>query len=56
MQLQEIEEDENLKTEIDSGLVKIEKAVMDDIEMSNDRVAVFEALKHLLLQVTLYYL
>ena len=38
----EIEEDENLKTQIDSGLVQIEKAVMDDIEMSNDRVVVFE--------------
>ena len=46
--VQEIEEDENLRTQIDSGLVKIEKAVMDDIEMSNDRVAVFEALKHLI--------
>ena len=45
--VREIEEDENLRTQIDSGLVQIEKAVMDDIEMSNDRVAVFEALKHL---------
>jgi len=46
--VREIEEDENLRTQIDSGLVQIEKAVMDDIEMSNDRVAVFEALKHLI--------
>jgi|TARA_B100001093_G_scaffold328113_1_gene313073 hypothetical protein len=46
--VREIEEDENLKTQIDSGLVQIEKAVMDDIEMSNDRVVVFEALKHLI--------
>ena len=46
--VKEIEEDDNLKTEIDSGLVQIEKAVMDDIEMSNDRVVVFEALKHLI--------
>ena len=46
--VKEIEEDENLRTQIDSGLVQIEKAVMDDVEMSNDRVAVFEALKHLI--------
>ena len=46
--VRELEEDENLRTQIDSGLVQIEKAVMDDIEMSNDRVAVFEALKHLI--------
>ena len=36
------------RTQIASGLFQIEKAVMDDIEMSNDRVAVFEALKHLI--------
>jgi len=46
--VRELEEDENLRTSIDSGLVQIEKAVMDDIEMSNDRVVVFEALKHLI--------
>ena len=31
--LKEIEEDENLKTEIDKGLVEVEKAVMEDIEI-----------------------
>ena len=48
--VKELEQDENLRTQIDSGLVQIEKAVMDDIEMSNDRVAVFEALKHLIVR------
>ena len=46
--LKEIEEDENLKTEIDKGLVEVEKAVMEDIEISSDRVALFEAIKHLI--------
>ena len=43
---------------IEQGLAKIEKSVMDNIETQNDRVAVYEALKHLivsgnvLLQIT----
>jgi hypothetical protein len=43
-----MEGDENLKTEIDRGLVEVEKAVMEDIEISSDRVALFECLKHLI--------
>ena len=34
-------------TEIDKALRKVENALMRDIEVSNDRVAMFEALKHL---------
>jgi len=36
------------KRTIEEGLAKIEKAVMDNIEVQNDRVAVYEALKHLI--------
>tara|TARA_R100000697_G_scaffold20140_1_gene27430 strand:+ start:407 stop:1162 length:756 start_codon:yes stop_codon:yes gene_type:complete len=39
---------EGLETEIDKGLRTIENALMDEIEISNDRVAMFEALKHLI--------
>ena len=39
---------EGLETEIDKGLRTIETALMDEIEVSNDRVAMFEALKHLI--------
>ena len=38
---------EGLETEIDKGLRSIETALMNEIEISNDRVAMFEALKHL---------
>jgi len=34
-------------TEIDKALRKVENALMREIEVSNDRVAMFEALKHL---------
>ena len=37
-----------METEIDKGLRTIENALMDEIEVSNDRVAMFEALKHLI--------
>ncbi|MGD9729451.1 MAG: portal protein [Candidatus Melainabacteria bacterium] len=40
--------DPALKTELESGLSRIEQAVMTEIETSADRVAVFEVLKHLL--------
>jgi len=40
--------DEGLETEIDKGLRAIEQGLMDEIEISNDRVAMFEALKHLI--------
>jgi len=36
------------KATIEQGLQKIEKAVMDSIESNNDRVAFFEAIKHLI--------
>ena len=44
----QIEGDPNQKATIEQGLAKIEKAVMDSIESNNDRVAVYEALKHLI--------
>ena len=37
-----------LESEIDKGLRVYENALMDEIEVSNDRVAMFEALKHLI--------
>ena len=40
--------DSAMKTEMESGLSRIEQAVMTEIETSADRVAVFEVLKHLL--------
>ena len=40
---------EGLETEIDKGLRVIESALMNEIEISNDRVAMFEALKHLII-------
>lgn len=40
--------DPAMKTEMESGLSRIEQAVMTEIETSSDRVAVFEILKHLL--------
>ncbi len=44
----QIEGDPQQKATIEQGLQKIEKAVMDSIESNNDRVAVYEALKHLI--------
>jgi hypothetical protein len=44
----QIEGDPQQKQTIEQGLAKIEKAVMDSIEANNDRVAVYEALKHLI--------
>jgi len=38
---------EGLESEIDKGLRTVENALMNEIEVSNDRVAMFEALKHL---------
>ena len=46
--LKELEGDEALKTQIDSGLAEIERAVMTDIEIKADRVGIFEAIKHLI--------
>lgn len=47
-QIKELEGDQNLKTDIEKGLGEVEKAIMTDIEMSADRVAIFEALKRLI--------
>ena len=44
----QIQGDPQQKATIEQGLSKIEKAVMDSIEANNDRVAVYEALKHLI--------
>ena len=44
----QIEGDPKQKATIEQGLQKIEKAVMDSIEQNNDRVAFYEALKHLI--------
>jgi len=46
--IKDLEGDQNLKTEIESGLSQIEKAIMTDIEIKADRVAIFEALKQLI--------
>jgi len=46
--IKEIEGDENLKSSIEEGLSQIERAIMTDIDVMADRVAVFEALKHLI--------
>ena len=43
-----IQGDPQQKATIEQGLAKIEKAVMSSIEENNDRVAVYEALKHLI--------
>ena len=46
--IKEIEGDESLKTNIEEGLSQIERAIMTDIDVMSDRVAIFEALKHLI--------
>lgn len=46
--LKDIEQNETLRTQIEAGLAEVEKAIMNDIEVGNDRVSVFEALKHLI--------
>ena len=49
MALQELgPEAEEIKTEIDIALSRVERAVMRDIETNNIRVAMFEALKQLI--------
>ena len=47
--IKELEGEQQLKTEIESGLSQIERAIMTDIELNADRVAIFEALKHLII-------
>ena len=46
--IKEIEGDKSLKTNIEEGLSQIERAIMTDIDVMSDRVAIFEALKHLI--------
>ena len=44
----QIQGDPASKSKIEQGLSNIEKAVMDNMEVSNDRVAVYEALRLLI--------
>ena len=44
----QIQGDPKVKSTIEQGLSGIEKAIMDNMEVSNDRVAVYEALKNLI--------
>ena len=46
--LKDMNADPDIKTELEKALSQIEKAVMMDIETNADRVAIFEALKHLI--------
>jgi hypothetical protein len=46
--IKELSEDEGMKTDIEKGLGEIESAIQQNIESSADRVAIFEALKHLI--------
>ena len=47
--LKELEEQPEVKQEVESSLSRIERRLMDEIEGSSFRVAVFEALKHLII-------
>ena len=44
----QVEGDPSQKQTLEQGLAKIETAVMDNMEVSNDRVAIYEALKQLI--------
>jgi len=44
----QIEADPEQKQTLEEGLAKIETAVMDNMEVSNDRVSIYEALKQLI--------
>ena len=46
--LEEIQGNKSLKTDVETALAKIERAIQTNIEMSSDRVQIFEALKHLI--------
>jgi hypothetical protein len=46
--IKELDQDESMKTDIETGLGEIERAIQTNIETSADRVAIFEALKHLI--------
>lgn len=45
---EEERQDEEMKLEMDKGLSKIERAVIEEIASTSDRVVLFEALKHLI--------
>tara|TARA_Y100001938_G_scaffold118457_1_gene163746 strand:- start:222 stop:1763 length:1542 start_codon:yes stop_codon:yes gene_type:complete len=47
--LRQIEGAPEIKTEVEQSLAEIEKAVMKEVEVNNVRVALFEALKHLII-------
>ncbi len=47
--LDQYQVDERQKTKLETALAKFERAVMKEIEMSGDRAAIFEMIKHLLL-------
>lgn len=46
--LKDMEQDKPLKTDVEKALGEIERAVMGNVEMSADRVQIFECLKHLI--------
>ena len=46
--LKEMEQDKPLKTDVEKALGEVERAVMGNVEMSADRVQIFECLKHLI--------
>ena len=47
--LKELEEQPDIKQEVEGSLSKIERQLMDEIEVGAFRVAVFEALKHMII-------
>jgi len=47
--LKQIEGAPEIKTEVEESLASIEKAIMKEVEVNNTRVALFEALKHLII-------
>ncbi len=47
--LKDMEQDKPLKTDVEKALGEVERAVMSDVEMSADRVQIFECLKHLII-------
>jgi hypothetical protein len=47
--LEQFQVEDDVKTKMETALGKFERAVMKEIEMSGDRAAIFEMIKHLLL-------
>lgn len=45
--VEKMEQNENLKTKIETGLGKMERSIVNEIETTADRVPAFEAIKHL---------